>query len=417
MKPIETEHHQRMQAVKSYIDGFSTAIATADVNDMAVLATVHAQLTRIFEFSSLQSGRIASGKGSPDRRSKHAPEGAIFPKSAGEETSQSLSYKFQRLRENLRQAIASGELSGKLPGERVLARRFHVNSKTLSKALTDLAAEGVLDRSVGRGTFVKGSAELDVAAQRWLLVCDPAQTGWDLVKLLSRAHPEIEVLTDVASSRPSFLNQFGAVIVLSKTVQDSFLRDLAVRNIPVVVVGQDPRTYSTHTVCFDGPLAVSLLGRDLFLGGHRRFAAVEPAGCTVVADTLRQQALRYASDAVIHACLPQDAIAMTEAGVTAFVCQNVEIAAKVGDVLEKQGISVPGQVSVAAVGSTSDNQPVSGYFISRTEKANTIVQLLGQRHQRPTTIWLAGKFVDRGTTAPVGAPVTFSAEPSYQTAA
>src|SRR4051812_11189388 len=63
-----------------------------------------------------------------------------------------LSYKFQRLRERLRTAVASGELSGKLPGERALARRFHVNAKTLSKALTDLAAEGLLDRSIGRGT-------------------------------------------------------------------------------------------------------------------------------------------------------------------------------------------------------------------------------------------------------------------------
>src|ERR1700733_5769947 len=68
-----------------------------------------------------------------------------------------MSYKFQRLREKLRAAIASGELSGKLPGERQLAKRFHVNAKTLSKALTDLAAEGLLDRSIGRGTFVKGS--------------------------------------------------------------------------------------------------------------------------------------------------------------------------------------------------------------------------------------------------------------------
>src|SRR6476661_4519213 len=66
-----------------------------------------------------------------------------------------LSYKFQRLRERLRHAVASGELQGKLPGERTLARRFHVNAKTLSKALTDLAAEGLLDRSIGRGTYVK----------------------------------------------------------------------------------------------------------------------------------------------------------------------------------------------------------------------------------------------------------------------
>src|SRR5262249_61183333 len=69
-----------------------------------------------------------------------------------------LSYKFQRLRERIRQAIRDGELSGKLPGERELARRFKANPKTLSKALTDLASEGLLDRSIGRGTYIHGSA-------------------------------------------------------------------------------------------------------------------------------------------------------------------------------------------------------------------------------------------------------------------
>src|ERR1700752_3463931 len=76
-----------------------------------------------------------------------------------------LSYKFQRLRERLRSAITSGELTGKLPGERQLARRFRVNAKTLSKALTDLAAEGLLERNIGRGTYVRGSTESVADAQ------------------------------------------------------------------------------------------------------------------------------------------------------------------------------------------------------------------------------------------------------------
>src|SRR3954466_12603640 len=87
-----------------------------------------------------------------------------------------LSYKFQRLRERLRQAIASGELSGKLPGERQLSRRFRVNAKTLSKALTDLAAEGLLERSIGRGTFVRGhQADAQATDEKWLIVCEPDQ--------------------------------------------------------------------------------------------------------------------------------------------------------------------------------------------------------------------------------------------------
>src|SRR5437016_5397806 len=87
-----------------------------------------------------------------------------------------MSYKFQRLREKIRRAIETGELNGKLPGERALAKRFHVNAKTLSKALTDLAAEGLLDRSIGRGTYVKGSEPAKPATGgRWLVVCDAGQ--------------------------------------------------------------------------------------------------------------------------------------------------------------------------------------------------------------------------------------------------
>src|SRR5438876_321031 len=74
------------------------------------------------------------------------------------QSTERLSYKFQRLRERLRDAVASGELAGKLPGERELARRFKANPKTLSKALTDLAAEGLLERSIGRGTYVRSTA-------------------------------------------------------------------------------------------------------------------------------------------------------------------------------------------------------------------------------------------------------------------
>src|ERR1700709_217876 len=101
-----------------------------------------------------------------------------------------LSYKFQRLREKLRGAIASGELNGKLPGERALARRFHVNAKTLSKALTDLAAEGVLDRSIGRGTYVKGSAPAAPSEGRWLVLADEKDVDSALVHALRVNNPE-----------------------------------------------------------------------------------------------------------------------------------------------------------------------------------------------------------------------------------
>src|SRR5215470_9802181 len=116
---------------------------------------------------------------------------------------QGLSYKFQRLRERLRSAVASGELTGRLPGERHLARRFQVNAKTLSKALTDLAAEGLLDRKIGRGTFVKGSAVAPAPqstdSERWLVLCDPDQVSSVLVEQLRQLNENIHIVTDAAA--------------------------------------------------------------------------------------------------------------------------------------------------------------------------------------------------------------------------
>ncbi len=329
-----------------------------------------------------------------------------------------LSYKFQRLRERLRGAISSGELAGKLPGERALAKQFNVNAKTLSKALTDLAAEGLLDRSIGRGTYVKGSAPAVANDKRWLVVCDPDQVGWETVQLIRAAHPALEVVTDVSSLRPSFLNGFSAVIDLAANTPEAFVRDLVVRNLPVVVVGKEPKTYSTHAVLFDGALAVSQVGRDLLLSGHRRLAAVEPKGTMVVASTLRASAARYASDATVDACFPQDVPAMIANGTTAFVCQSVDWAQQVAEQLARLGRKVPADVSLVAIGSTSDVQPFSGYFLHRSEKVNAIVGLLNDTQAyRPTTLWMAGRLVDRGTTGPVHAPPTHQHVPARGPAA
>lgn len=316
-----------------------------------------------------------------------------------------LSYKFQRLREKLRQAIASGEISGKLPGERALSQKFGVNAKTLSKALTDLAAEGLLDRRIGRGTYVKGHqpARTD---RRWLLLCDPEQANWETVELLRGIRPDLKILTDAGGLRPSLLGGFAAVIDLSPRTPAEFLRELVVRNFPVVSVGKLPQTFSTHAVLFDGAMATSQAGRDLLLQGHEKLAAIEPSNCTVVASTLMAVKGRYAPDAVVKVGTPADVPALLEHGVTAFVCHCCDLAEQVADQLNKLGVSAPQHVSLMAIGCSSDHQPCSGYYVHRREKVDSIVRLLADtQSHRPTTLWLAGRYVDHGTTghAPMAA--------------
>ncbi|HWL92447.1 MAG TPA: GntR family transcriptional regulator [Phycisphaerae bacterium] len=80
------------------------------------------------------------------------------PDTGAREQSPRLSYKFQRLREQIRAAIVGGEFSQRLPGERELGRRFNANAKTINKALCDLSSEGLLVRQIGRGTFIADSA-------------------------------------------------------------------------------------------------------------------------------------------------------------------------------------------------------------------------------------------------------------------
>jgi hypothetical protein len=325
------------------------------------------------------------------------------------------SYKFQRLREKLRAAITSGELCGKLPGERALAKRFHVNAKTLSKALTDLAAEGVLDRSIGRGTYVKGSGPAQGGnGKRWLLLCDDDDD--DAVALLQRlreANPDTQATCDGFQMRPSFLNAFSAVIDAAAATPEAFLRDLVVRNLNVIAVGREARMYSMHAVLVDAALGAARIARDLMLAGHRKFAAVEAPGGGTVSHAVRQTAARIAPDAVVDSYSADDAARLSLSGATAIVCDSAAAARKVRAALARN-VEAPGTPGIAAaagaapalaaVGVSWGEVPCSGYYVDGAAVAAQVISLLREPPAgRPAVLWMAGEFHDQGTLGAAGA--------------
>lgn len=312
-----------------------------------------------------------------------------------------LSYKFQRLRERLRHAVTSGELTGKLPGERALAQRYNCNAKTLSKALTDLAAEGLLDRSIGRGTYVKGSAPTSEVAKSWLVL---GGGDWDneILKLATSTSVRCQLVTGEPQTRPSFLNQFSAVIDAGPATPESFVRDLVVRSIPVVVVGREPRGFSTDAVLVDVAGGVSRLARDLHALGHRRFVAVEARGSNQVAPALRGALSRSGMDSTVDAVNVGDAVSAVNSGASALVCDSDATARSVTSALENAGIAVPDRVSVVAVGMTAGEPSVTGCYVSVAELAENAIRLLQDTGtRRPTTLWMAPVFSDRRTTAAI----------------
>lgn len=326
-----------------------------------------------------------------------------------------LSYKFQRLRERLRSAIESGDLAGKLPGERQLARRFRANAKTLSKALTDLAAEGLLERSIGRGTFVKGSLRQSGGAEKWLLICSPDDLETPLVHHLLRENPEIATATDTSTMRPSFLNPFKAVITFSRATPEAFLRDLVVRNMTVVLVGREPTTYSTHAVLVDRPLGATRLTREMLTQGHRRFFVVHRADQPYMLTAVRQTAARFDPQATVDGGNPEDVVAAVETGATAIICDSRKDSVLVRERLERAGLDVPSRVSVGAVGSRNGELVCSGYYVQPADKANAVLQLLrGPQSHRPTTLWLTGQYIDCKTIAAadeIAPGLTYESEP------
>lgn len=316
-----------------------------------------------------------------------------------------LSYKFQRLRERLRHAVASGELQGKLPGERTLARRFHVNAKTLSKALTDLAAEGLLDRSIGRGTYVKGQTPASQLRKgRWMIVCDPDRTDSNLARLFKDASPDGEVVTDLSALRPSFLKQFDAVIDLGSNTPASFIRDLVVRNVPIVAVNCEPETYSVNTVSTDRVTGANFLARDLIIGGHTRIAVVRSIASSGVPRAVEMAAQRYGADVVVQTVDRPDVVSAAKAGVTAILCDSVDAARLVKADLAAAGVRTPDDVSLVAVGCACDDEyPCSGHFADTRVLAKSVTDLLhdGAAGHRPTLLWMATRWVDHGTSRPL----------------
>lgn len=83
---------------------------------------------------------------------------------------------YRQIAGQIRRLVASGQLppGAALPSVREVAGAHAINPMTVSKAYSQLEAEGVLARLRGRGMAVaERTARADSTAQRWTLI-DPA---------------------------------------------------------------------------------------------------------------------------------------------------------------------------------------------------------------------------------------------------
>ena len=211
-----------------------------------------------------------------------------------------LSYKFQRLREAIRNAVVSGELKGRLPGERELGRRFDANAKTINKALSDLTSEGLLVRQIGRGTFVAGTAGSRAAEEKRVHCLVPPGTATAVVDALAlrlagalppamrmdtRVNDNVQV--GLAEWPAAMRRDARAVLFVSpdplggKAAAPSaeLLGELHRRQVPVILVGSMGDAERVNAVVPDYADAGYRVAEYLIQSGCDAILPVVAAGC------------------------------------------------------------------------------------------------------------------------------------------
>jgi len=215
---------------------------------------------------------------------------------------------FDRIKEHLRQRMASGELrpGDRLPSLPELCAEHGVSAITARRALTDLVAEGLLRGEQGRGMFVAlppssgtfglvlpgaGSAFVDAirrGVERELGSAAPLLLG------ISDHDPlrEAELVARMASER------VAGVILLPSTAQrdaesDARLRTLVAGGLRLVMVDRSI-DLPVDRIASDNRGGGALAAEHLLALGHRRIAFVYAHECGTFSDRRRgwEEALR-----------------------------------------------------------------------------------------------------------------------------
>jgi LacI family transcriptional regulator len=293
--------------------------------------------------------------------------------------------KHRRISQELLAEIASGKYgpSGRLPSEAQLVDRFGVSRPTVARALRDLQDQGLLDRRVGSGSYLRGPGAGDVERRLGLLIPGLGSTeifevicgelaglarvhGFGLLWGGDRPRPHGDVsVEDAEAVCEQFIRSKVAGVFFApfehtarrESVNRSLAERLQREGIAVVLLDRDLGSFPARSE-FD------LVGVDNFAGGYMLADHLLKLGCRTLAFAVRPHSAptvnaRVAgareaitargltvSPAFIRVGEPDDLkFARGFAGkgkVDAVLCANDHSAALLLRSLDRAGIAVPG---------------------------------------------------------------------------
>ncbi len=359
-------------------------------------------------------------------------------KQSDEDGYSGVSYKYQRLRERLREAIKSGELHEKLPGERLLAKRYAANAKTINKALSDLTVEGLLTRQVGRGTFVSGSdvphSVEGVQSRLFGWLGGPDADGVHMGHCYTRARDLLEakgcrlemvnksIEAGAVEERDLYAGGLRGVAGFIACCHVPSLRLLAGvqrRHLPMVVVNNTHAAGRVSAVKVDYAHGAYELTQHLILLGHQRVTLAVDADLLPAAGTAElghQTALKRYRMAWERARIAEgtrENLLTNASG--ALVCVGVKSAAAALGQAQQAGLRIPEQLSVAVIAEPGATLPaernLTAYEVDRDRVIEWATELLvsATPGSRPRLVIVPGRVHLRASTAPpssgAGSPV------------
>lgn len=361
---------------------------------------------------------------------------------AGAAVRSDLSYKYQRLRERLREAVLKRELPPKLPGERELGRQYGANAKTINKALNDLAMEGLLIRRVGRGTFIAGHAPNDgpiAAPARYAWVAASGSASGEAQfersrELLQHRGHRLERVTcspDAAGEIPeaalplSLLRQVRGLVIAGGYPSRELLGHCRRRHLSVVLVHNHHDEIRLSAVAGDLAYGAFALTEHLIQLGHTHIRIVLRADwlplAEVAAAGYRAAMLRYglaARETIVRDGSQMELDLAHADRPTAVVCLSAGLAAEVVARGRAAALRVPQDLSVAVVAEPGDGSSAEqGHtaFEFDTERiVHWAVELLlsASAGQEPALVMVPGRLALRSSTAPPAATGTRCATPT-----
>ena len=355
----------------------------------------------------------------------------------------SASQEVLELRDRLAQAIVRGRFLDRLPGERRLARHYHLPLRQVRHALGLLEQDGLIERHPGRAARILPAAGAPTEPARlidrivllhrlrqhsvfgnWMML--GMQQAARRVSLVVVGRPLEEIDWDAIEQRmASSEGRRTGWALLNLEPDETQLRRWRRAEYHVVLIDSLPAVnVATNAVVFDQSRAVRMAVQRLVELGHRQIGFVGEVDDSVAAErlagfhrVLKESGISESPDhnAVVHISRPGGDWDI-EASVrrllarpdrpTALVAFSQRTGSAVLEICRDRGVVVPREMSVIAAGANylmSTSPELTAIDQGRPEDLGELAVYLLTRADaaaHPLALRLAPRLIERTSTAP-----------------